>query len=139
MTKMTYNEFVMRPYRMWRRIMHKSDEVIRIEAICMKSTQVFGERVQSSFQNSQERNYIALVEAKRELNEMMDDYKKAQDEVREFLYENLSVHEADLLEWKYIDGKSIQEIADLLHEQEQTVRNKASKYEKKARNIFNKV
>lgn len=139
MEKMTYNEFITRPYRIWKRIMHKSDEVIRIEAICMKSTQVFGERVQSSFDNSQERNYIALVEAKRELNELMDEHKRAQDEVREFLYDNLSINEADLLEWKYIDGKSIKDIAELLHEQEQTVRNKASKYEKKARNIFIKV
>ena len=116
MEKMTYNEFITRPYRIWKRIMHKSDEVIRIEAICMKSTQVFGERVQSSFDNSQERNYIALVEAKRELNELMDEHKKAQDEVREFLYDNLSINEADLLEWKYIDGKSIKDIAELLHE-----------------------
>ena len=139
METMTYNEFITRPYRIWKRIMHKSEEVMRIEAICMKSTQVFGERVQSSFENSQEKNYLALIEARRELDRLIDEHKMAQDEVRTFLYENLSINEADLLEWKYIDGKSIKDIAELLHEQEQTVRNKASKYEKKARNIYIKV
>ena len=136
---MTYNEFVTRPYRIWRRIMHKSDEVMRIEAICTKSTAVFGERVQSSFENTREKNYIALIEAKKELYELMEEHKEAQDEVREFLYDNLTLEEADLLEWKYVDGKSIKDIAILLNEQEQTVRNKASKYEKKARKIFIKV
>lgn len=136
---MTYDEFVTRPYRIWRRIMHKSDEVIRIEAICMKSTSVFGERVQSSFENSQEKNYVALIEAKRELGELMEEHKEAQEEVREFLYDNLTLEEADLLEWKYIDGKSAKDIAKLLNEQEQTIRNKASRYDRKARGIFIKV
>ena len=136
---MTYNEFMTRPYRIWRRIMHKADEVIRIEAICMKSTSVFGERVQSSFENTREKSYIALIEAKKELDGLMDEHKKAKDEVSEFLYDNLTLEEADLLEWKYIDGKSIKDIAKIKKEQEQTIRNKVSKVDKKAKKIFIKV
>ncbi|MBQ1570219.1 MAG: hypothetical protein IIZ78_03760 [Clostridiales bacterium] len=136
---MMYDEFVNRPYRMWRKILHKSDEVIRIEAICTKSTSVFGERVQSSFQNSQEKNYAILIDAKKELEELMEEHRKAEDEVRRFLYDNLTHEEADLLEWKYIDGKSAKDIAKILKEREQTVRNKVSRSDRKARAIFMKV
>ncbi|MBQ1293091.1 MAG: hypothetical protein IIY21_03575 [Clostridiales bacterium] len=136
---MMYDEFVNRPYRMWRKVLHKSDEVIRIEAICTKSTSVFGERVQSSFQNSQEKNYAILIDAKKELEELMEEHRKAEDEVRRFLYDNLTHEEADLLEWKYIDGKSAKDIAKILKEREQTVRNKVSRSDRKARAIFMKV
>jgi DNA-binding CsgD family transcriptional regulator len=139
MGKMTYDEFINRPNTIWRRVLHKSEEVMRIEAICTRATSVFGERVQSSFDNTKEKNYIALIEARRELYGLMEEHDIAQEEVREFLYGSLSEEEADLLEWKYIDGKNAKEIADIFCEQEQTIRNKMSRFEKKARDRFKKV
>lgn len=136
---MPYYEFVKEPSRIWRKIQHKSDEVLRIEAICMKTTTVFGEKVQSSFDNSQERNYIALVDAKKELTSLLEEHRKAQDEVRRFFYEHLDEEEADLLEWKYIDGKSARDIAKITGSQEQTIRNRTSKSDRKARTIFQKL
>ena len=136
---MTYDEFVNKPYRIWMRVLHKADEVLRIEAICTRATTTYGEKVQSSFDNSKERNYIVLIEAKRELREILEEHRKAEDEVRDFFYEHLETDEADIMEWKYIDGKSPKQIAEIRNEQEQTIRNKISKYENKARKIFVKV
>ena len=136
---MTYDEFVNKPYRIWLRVLHKADEVLRIEAICTKATTTYGEKVQSSFDNSQEKNYLALIDAKKELNELLEEHKEAESAVRSFFYGYLDADEADIMEWKYIDGKSPKQIAKIRNEQEQTIRNKISRYENKARKIFIKV
>ncbi len=136
---MTYDEFITKPYMIWRKILHKSDEVVKIETVCTKATSVLGERVNSSPMNSQERNYVVLSETKKELSRLLDEYAVARDEVVAFLYGNLEHEEADLLEWKYIGAKTVKEMAELMSEQEQTIRNKMSRYEKKARSAYMKV
>lgn len=133
---MTYEEFVTRPLAIWRELLHKSDEVARLEGLCMRATTTLGERVQNTVGNSQERNLVALADARRELNGLISTLMAVQDEVRVFLYNNLPLDGADILEWKYVNGKSIKDIAETLGFEEQTVRNKISKYDREARKKY---
>ena len=95
---MTYKEFVNRPQRLHRRILHKADDVAFKRETCQKSTSTFGERVQTSPSNSMERAYVVYIDAKRELNALIDEYNAARDEVEAFFYDNLRFFDADLLE-----------------------------------------
>ena len=130
---MTYNEFMTRPLAIWRQILHKSDEVAKLEGLCLRTTASFGERVQNTVENTREKNLVALSQSKAEMNEMVAELMRVQAEIREFLYDSLRIEEADVLEWKNINGKSVKEIAETLGIEEQSVRNKLSRYEKKAR------
>lgn len=136
---MTYNEFVKRPNRIRRRISHKIEDVMLKESICMRSTTTLGERVQTSPTNTQEIAYLRYIDAKNDLNDLASELELAQTEVRDFFYGNLSFDEADLLEWRYIDGKSPQEIADVLNIAYQTAKNKLSRADKKARSKYYEV
>ena len=99
----------------------------------MNTTAPIQERVQVSPSNATEQGYIRYIDAKNELYSMMDKLADAQDEVRSFLYKNLSVDSADILEWRYVDGKEVLEIADICGLTEQSVRNKISKANRAAR------
>ena len=133
---MTYDEFVTRPLVIWRQILHKSDEIARLEGLCLRTTVSFGERVQNTVENTREKNLVALSQSRAEMDEMIADLMQVQAEIREFLYDCLKVEEADVLEWKYINGKSVKEIAETLDIEEQSVRNKISRCEKKARSKY---
>lgn len=133
---MNYNEFVTQPIAVWRRILHKRDEVAKLEEICLIANSQLGERVQSSIENRKEKSLVAYAQSKNELNEMIDELMVVQAEVREFFYECLEIDEADVLEWKYVNGKSIKDIADILGVEEQTARNKVCQYDKKARKLY---
>ena len=133
---MTYNEFVKAPSRLRRRLLHKADEVALKWEICTKSTPSLTEKVQSSPENTSERTRISYIEAKRELDDMMAMYDKASDEVKTFLYDNLNMIDADILEWRYVDGKTVQEIADIMGVAYQTAKNRLSSADKKARSKF---
>lgn len=136
---MTYDEFMAQPKKVWGRVLHKADEVFRIETVCLKSTTVLGERVQSTFENSLEKNYVALAKSKDELGKLLMLHKEKQEEVRGWLTDNLNEEDADLLEWRYVNCKSPKEVARLLGEQEQTVRNKQSRADQRARKLFGKI
>ena len=136
---MTYNEFMTRPQSLRRRIQHKADDVAFKLATCEKATSVLGERVQTSPSNTTERNYVAYIDAKRQLEKLVDEYDSAKEEVTGFLYDNLSALEADLLEWRYVNDKDLQEIADLKGMAYQTIKNQMSAAEKDARAKFYKL
>lgn len=133
---MTYNEFVKRPNRIRRRISHKIEDVMLKESICMRTTTTLGERVQTSPTNTQEISYLRYIDAKNDLNELATELELAQTEVRDFLYDNLNYDDADLLEWRYVDGKNLTEIADKMGMAYQTVKNKMSVAEKEARRRY---
>ena len=136
---MTYYEFVRRPRTLRRRVLHKVEDVRLKEVACMSTTASFKERVQTSPVNSTELSYIRYIDAKNELDKLMEDLRVAQDEVREFFYDNLCQDYANLLEWKYIDDKRLQDIAVIEDIAYQTAKNKISKAEKKARMIWTKM
>ena len=134
---MTYSEFVTQPIAMWSKVLHKSDEVARLEGICTRTTIGFSERVQNTVENTREKNLVALAQERQELDKLIAELLRVQGEVRSFFYECLSLEEADILEWKYINGKTVKEIADILRIEEQSVRNKVSRCDKKARQKYN--
>ena len=136
MTKMTYNEFVKRPNRIRRRISHKIEDVMLKESICMRSTTTLGERVQTSPANTQEIAYLRYIDAKNDLNDLASELETAQTEVRDFFYGNLNYDEADLLEWRYIDGKTPQEIADRMGTTYEATRQRIKRANEKARRKY---
>lgn len=133
---MTYNEFVSRPLEMYNRISHQVEIVQRLENICMSTTTTLSEKVQTSRQNTQEKRYATLADAQRKLNEMTGLLVEICDEVRDFFYENLTFDDADILEWKYINGKSINEISIIIDATYSGTASKISRAEKNARKAY---
>lgn len=133
---MTYVEFVNRPLEIYSRIAHQVEIVQRLENICLNTTTTLGEKVQTSRQNTQEKKYAALADAQHKLNKMTGDLIDICDEVRNFFYENLSFDDADILEWKYINGKSINEISIIIDATYSGTASKISRAEKNARKAY---
>ena len=136
---MTYDEFMTRPLRLGMKIQHKTDEVIIKANIATRVTTSLSERVMSSPENKTELNVLRYIDAKRELQALIDEQERVKAEVCEFLYDNLSLGDADILEWKYIDGKSIQDISDIKGIAYQTAKNKLSQADKNARKKYQEV
>ena len=133
---MTYNEFVKRPNRIRRRISHKIEDVMLKESICMRNTSSLGERVQTSPSNTQEVAYLRYIDAKNDLNDLAAELETAQTEVRDFFYDNLNFDDADLLEWRYIDGKTASEIADKMGTTYQATWQRIKRANEKARKKY---
>ena len=106
------------------------------ESICMRSTTTLGERVQTSPTNTQEIAYLRYIDAKNDLNDLASELETAQTEVRDFFYGNLNFDEADLLEWRYIDGKTPQEIADRMGTTYEATRQRIQRANEKARRKY---
>ena len=102
----------------------------------MRTTTTLGERVQTSPTNTQEVSYLRYIDAKNDLNRLASDLETAQEEVRDFFYKNLTFDEADLLEWRYIDGKTPQEIADKMGTTYEATRQRIKRANEKARRKY---
>lgn len=133
---MTYNQFVERPIQLKRRIEHQMEDVELKWAICQTTTSQLGERVQTSTVNKSEKSYLKYIEAKRKLDELSSEFDTASNELRMFLYNALNPDDADVLEWKYIEGKSLQEIAVIRNITYQSMKNKTSKAERIAKRRY---
>ena len=133
---MTYEEFVNQPLILRRKIKHKIEDVALKESACMQNTSQLKERVQSSVDNSTERSYVRYIDAKNQLDDMFSDLEIIQDEVRDFLYGNLSPEDADILEWKYIDGKRPRDIAYEVGMNNDAMRQKIKRADAKARTKY---
>lgn len=106
--------------------------------VCTRTTTTFGEKVQTSPSNSTEWSYLSYIEANNQLKELQAEYDRVAKEVTDFLYDNLSVEDADLLEWRYVHDKSMQDIAEIKCMAYQTVKNRMSAAEKAARTKYYK-
>ena len=134
---MIYEEFMNRPLRLRSRIEHKADDVAFKLEICLKATTALGgERVQISRDNATERNLAEYIDAREKLDAIINDYNDAVEEVTDFIYGNLDFKDADLLEWKYINGKTLTEIADIMGIAYQTAKNRSWQAERVLRNKF---
>lgn len=126
-----------RPLRLRSRIEHKADDVAFKLEICLKATTALGgERVQTSHDNTTDRNLAEYIDAKNKLEAIMNDYDEAVEQVTDFIYGNLDFRDADLLEWKYINGKTLTEIADIMGIAYQTAKNRSWQAERQLRNKF---
>jgi len=134
---MTYDQFMSKPLRLRSRIEHKADDVAFKLEICLKATTALGgERVQTSRDNTTERNFAEYIDARKNLDAIIREYNDAVEEVTSFIYDSLDFKDADLLEWKYINGKSLTEIADIMGIAYQTAKNRSWQAEHQLRRKF---
>lgn len=136
MNEVSYDEFMNRPLRLYDRILHQADDAAFKFEVCTRATGGMGERVQTSVENKTTRNLAEYIDSFNRLKTLTNEYNKAKDAVTCWLYDNLDHEDADLLEWKYVNSKDLQEIADIKALAYQTVKNKMSKAERKARQKF---
>ena len=129
---MTYDEFMNRPLWLYDRIQHDADHVAFLFEICVKSTGMLGERVQTSPSDRSAKSYAAYIDANDALQELVHEFNDAKNDVIDFLYENLEYEDADLLEWKYINAKDLKDIAEIKGLAYQTVKNRMSVAERRA-------
>lgn len=134
---MTYDQFMNKPLRLRSRIEHKADDVAFKLEICLKATTALGgERVQTSRGNTTERNLTEYIDARKKLDATIQQYNDAVEEVTTFIYDSLDFKDADLIEWKYINGKSLTEIADIMGIAYQTAKNRSWQAENQLRRKF---
>lgn len=136
MYMMNYDQFMNRPLTLKTRIEHKVDDVQFKWNVCQNTTATISERVQTSPANTQETSYLRYISAKKELDELCIEYDKVCDGVRAFLYDELEPDEASILEWRYVQGKSAQEISAITGVTYDAARARLSRAGKKASRIF---
>ena len=111
----------------------------RYKDLCTRATAAFSEigHVQQSNANIHETYLLEYADSQRAVRDLMQEYGTACDTVRTWLYSRLSIKNASMLEYRYIDGLSNSEIATTMHYAEQTTKNLISKAVRKARKIYN--
>lgn len=133
---MRYETFMNRPLELMQRIEHKIDDVAFKWTLCLNTAQGLSERVQSSPSNTQDLKVIRYAEANKQLTDLQDEYDRSCQEVRDFLYDNLEINDADVLDWKYCNGKSTSEIAEIRGVTYAGAANRISRAEAKARKKY---
>lgn len=130
---MTYEEFINKPTELMQRIEHKVEDVAFKWTLCLNTTQGLSERVQTSPSNTSDLKIIRYAQADKELIELQGEYDEACEAVRTFLYGNLKLNDADVLDWKYCNGKTTKEIAEIRNITYAGAANRISRAEAKAR------
>ena len=133
---MTYEEFINKPTELMQRIEHKVEDVAFKWTLCLNTSQGLSERVQTSPSNNQDLKVIRYAEANKELTDLQTEYDKACEDVRSFLYGNLEINDADVLDWKYCSGKSITDIANIRNMTYSGAASRISRAEVRARSKY---
>lgn len=133
---MTYETFINRPLVLMQRIEHKIEDVAFKWTLCLNTSQGLSERVQTSPSNNQDLKVIRYAEANKQLTDLQAKYDRSCQEVRDFLYDNLDIGDADVLDWKYCNGKSTTEIAEIRGVTYAGAANRISRAEAKARKKY---
>ena len=136
---MTYEEFINRPLELIQKIEHKVEDVAFKWTLCLNTTQGLSERVQTSPSNTADLKVIRYAQAKKELDDLQEEYDSACNDVRDFLYANLKLMDADVLDWKYCNGKSTKEIAEIRNITYSGAANRISRAEARARSKYAKT
>lgn len=136
---MTYEQFINRPLELIQKIEHKVEDVAFKWTLCLNTTQGLSERVQTSPSNTSDLKVIRYAQAKKELDDLQEEYDSACDDVRDFLYANLKLMDADVLDWKYCNGKSVKEIAEIRNITYSGAANRISRAEARARSEYAKT
>ena len=139
MMMMTYEQFINRPLELIQKIEHKVEDVAFKWTLCLNTTQGLSERVQTSPSNTTDLKIIRYAQAKKELDDLQEEYDSACDDVRDFLYANLKLMDADVLDWKYCNGKSVKEIAEIRNITYSGAANRISRAEARARSKYAKT
>lgn len=133
---MTYETFINRPLELMQKIEHKVEDVAFKWTLCLNTSQGLSERVQTSPSNTSDLKIIRYAQAKKELDDLQEEYDSACDDVRDFLYANLKMMDADVLDWKYCNGKSVKEIANIMGTTYEATRQRIKRANEKARKKY---
>ena len=109
----SFDKFIGRVRVLDKKIDHQLKRAEKLKSLSEQITTIWSDAwVQTSTENKRERRLADLIDSKRELERLLNQREQAADEIRDFLYSNLSEDNADVLEWKYCDDLSIFEIAE---------------------------
>ena len=136
---MTYEEFINRPLDLMQKIEHKIEDVQYKWTLCTNTTQGLSERVQTSPSNTTELRVIRYAQANKELTDLQGEYDAACERVRAFLYGNLELGDADVVDWKYCNGKSINDSAEIRNLSYTGAASRISRAETRARSKFSNL
>ena len=131
-TSMTYKEFINRPTAISRRIDHKQAEASKCFDACVRTTAAPREVMIKSGENARDVNLARYIDAQAELAKLHEDFKAVAKVTRSFLYDALKPDVADLMEYRYVDCCTVNEIAAMKSMAPQSVRNKISRGNKEA-------
>ena len=136
---MDFDEFTSQPQTLDTKIAHQLQIAERLRSVCESATAVYCEvgKVQTSPENKREVWLTRYIDSKQELTALLEERERVTEEVRCWLYKNLPIDTASLLEFRYCDGLKNQEIADSVHMELQSVKNKISRCIREARTIYN--
>lgn len=134
---MTYDEFVQRPQVLNNRILHQIEKAERLQTLCTQATAIYSDlKVQTSHGNKREKWLTAYIDSKDVLTDLMEQQEAAANDLREWLYSNMDVISASMLEFRYCDGLKSDDIADRLHYSPEYMRKKISKAIQTARQVY---
>lgn len=136
---MNFDEFMQKPQSINILIQHQLEEAERLKTLCEHATVVYSDvRVQTSYENKHEIWLTKYIDSKQKLTDLIEQHEEAADAVKDWLYLNMSIEDASILQFRYVDGLKNREIAERLHYTEQTVKNKVSKAVRTARAEYEK-
>jgi RNA polymerase sigma factor (sigma-70 family) len=104
--------------------------------ICEHATSTINPvHVQCSKENKVENNIVAFLTAKEKLVELEIRREQAANELREFIYANLSNNDASILDWRYCNCKACAEIAEILGISDSAVRSRVNRARRKLQTL----
>ena len=95
------------------RIKDAEEEVIIRQSRCERTTINYGEEyIKTSRYDSVTKNILELDEARKKLEKLYQEYFDTIEEIREFMYENIPIKQADVLDWRYCHVMPVDRIAE---------------------------
>lgn len=134
-----YREWIERPQQIDALCKEALQDVKELRDICEHATSTINPvHVQCSKENKTENNIMEFLTAKEKLVELEIRREQAANELREFIYSNLSNEDASILDWRYCNCKTCAEIAKILGISDSAVRGRVNRASKKLQTIYSK-
>lgn len=134
---MNYDQFMSQPKNLGIQIQHQLEEAERLKALCERATTVYSDMgAQTSHENQREKWLVKYIDSKNKVEELIEMQSAAEESVRAWLYQHLELQDSSMLEYRYIDGLTNNEIAERMHYSEQYLKSKISKTIRVSRKIY---
>ena len=110
---MDFDSWINIPSDLRDQISEAEEYVMERESLCQRTTINYAsERVQISKTNNIENNILELIEARKKVDRLYDEYFESAEELRAFMYEVLPSKQADILDWRYCHVMPVEWIAE---------------------------
>lgn len=134
---MTYNEFVGRIEILDFKIDQALDKAERLRSLCDRVTTIWTDvKVQQSNGTKREERLTKLIDSKRELEELLEKREKAEKEITDFFDSALKPEDAAVLTMKYINKRTIKDVAEQMFYTYSGAANRISRADARARAIY---